>query len=231
MVENEEKSAWEPEIGLPNDFDAWITNARFGYKDEYLQKVQVTAPTVGAGLMFLVDLVNKDGELEATQGYSVGTGWIPSDDGLEISHPKRQNVVKNSLYGGLQVRVTKDLGVKMDSRGIPTQAKSWNGLGFHWMLEEHAVVTRGEGDTPRTAQGIMPTEVLPELKGGATAQAAAPAELSDLEKELAEMAGSMERGAFQLKAMKISGVAGDDALMARVLDDGPDGFHATHKKS
>ncbi|KKK86182.1 hypothetical protein LCGC14_2765800, partial [marine sediment metagenome] len=34
---------------------------------------------------------------------------------------------------------------------------------------------------------IMPTEVLPELKGGATAQAAAPAELRDLEKELAEM--------------------------------------------
>ncbi len=230
-MKDEEKSAWEPEVGLPNDFDGWITNPRFGTKEEYIQKVQVTAPTVGAGLMFLVDLVNKEGEFEATQGWSVGTGWIPSDDGLEISHPKRNNVVKNSLYGSLQVRVTKDLGVKMDDLGLPTQAKSWEGLGFHFMLEDHAVVSRGADDAPRTAQGLMPTEVLPARKGAKAAKAAAPPELSDLEKVLAAMVNSMGRGEFQLVAMKKDGVAADDALMARVLDDGPDGFYATHKKS
>jgi len=227
----EEKSAWEPEVGLPNDFDGWITNPRFGTKEEYLQKVQVTAPTVGTGLMFLVDLVNGDGEFEATQGWSLGTGWIPSDDGLEISHPKRANVVKNSLYGSLQVRVTKDLDVKMDDLGLPTQAKSWEGLGFHWMLEDHAVVTRGEGEAPRTAQGLMPTLVLPALKGAKGKKAAVPAAESDMEKLLAVMVNTMERGEFQLRAMKKAEVAADDALMAKVLDDGPDGFYATHKKS
>jgi len=227
----EMKSAWEPEAGLPNDFDGWMTNPRFGTREEYLQKVQVTAPGTVSGLMFLVDLINKDGELEATQGWSLGTGWIPSDDGMEISHPKRSNVVKNSLYGSLQVRVTKDLGVKMDDRGLPTQAKSWDGLGFHWNIEDHPVVSRGESDAPKTAQGLMPTDTLPELKGAKTAKAAAPAELSDLEKILAEMVNSMERGEFQLRAMKKEGVAADDTLMARVLDDGPDGFYATHKKS
>lgn len=227
----EEKSAWEPEVGLPNDFDGWITNPRFGTKDEYLQKVQLTTPTVGAGLMFLADLVNKDGEFEATQGYSVGTGWIPSDDGLSISHPKRSNVVKNSVYGGLQIRVTKELDVKMDSRGLPTEAKSWDGLGFHWMLEEHPVVTRGEGEAPRTAQGLMPTQVLAPRAAAAAAPAAAPAEQTDLEKKLIGMVGVMERGQFQLVAMKLPEVAVDDALMAKVLDDGPDGFYASHKKS
>ena len=227
----EEKSAWEPEVGLPNDFDGWISNPRFGFKEEYMQKVQLTTPGTGAGLMFLVDLLNKEGEFEATQGWSVGSGWIPSDDGLEISHPKRANVVKNSLYGSLQVRVTKDLGVKMDDRGLPTQAKSWDGLGFHFMIEDHAVVTRGEGEAPKTAQGLMPTLVLPERKGATAAKATAPAELSGLEELLATMVNSMERGQFQLKAMKKDGVAADDALMAKVLDDGPDGFYATHKKS
>lgn len=219
-----EASTWETEVGLPNDIDAWINNPRFGQKDEYAQKVQASGG--GDGNMFLVDLLDAGGELVGTQGYSIGTGWIISDDGMEISHPKRKNVVGSSLYGQLQNRVRRELGVAMEERGLPTHAKSWDGLGFHWMLEEHETV----GGTP--SRGLMPVELLGEERKVAPVAASAKAGVvvaADLEVRLKEMAQSNEVKAFQKAALKVPEVVDNDELMASVLDEGPTGFWATHQ--
>lgn len=221
-----ETSPWETETGLPNDIDAWIVNPKFGYKDEYAQVVQASG---GEGAMFIADLVDNNGELMGSQGYSIGTGWIISEDGLEISHPKRKNVVGATLYGQLQNRVRKELDIKMEEFGLPTQAKAWDGLGFHWMLQEHSTV----GGTPK--QGLMPVEFLNRKEGGITVKtiagpaATAPVVDAALEVKLKELAQTNNAKDFQKAALKIAEVPASDELMASVLDEGPTGYHATHQ--
>lgn len=224
MTTPREESSWDTETGLPNDIDAWIANSRFGQKDEYAQVVQASG---GEGLMFLVDLIDANGELVGSQGYSIGTGWIVSDDGKSISHPKRKNVVTNTMYGQLQNRVRKELGIKMEERGLPTDGRSWDGLGFHWMQQEHDTVS-GEKRT-----NLMPVMVLAARAAGATPGAAAAAPVAGLdpalELQLKELAQSNDVKAFQLAAMKVPAVVANDPLMASVLDESPTGFWATHQ--
>lgn len=224
MTTEKEQAAWETETGLPNDIDAWIRNAKFGMKDEYAQAVAATGAE--GGLMLMFDLEDAEGEIIGSQGYSIGTGWIPSDDGLSISHPKRKNVVGSSMYGLLQNRVVKELKVDMESRGIPTEAKAWDRLGFHWLMQPHMTV----GGTEKP--GLMPVEFLGEKKEGAPAAPAkaAPAVAeSTAEKALAIFARTMDVKAFQERALTMPSVAADDVLMAKVLDEGPEGFWATHQ--
>lgn len=233
MTEEEKTSAWDTETGLPNDIDAWIRNPKFGLKDEYAQAVAATGAE--GGQMFMFDLEDENGDVVGSQGYSIGTGWIVSDDGMEISHPKRRNVVGSSMYGLLQNRVVKDLGVNMDSRGLPTEAKSWDGLGFHWLMQPHATV--GGQEKP----GLMPVEYLGEKKARiqvpatraakGPAKSATPAAESVIEKALAIHARALDLTAFQEKALSMKAVAENDELMAKVLDDGPEGFWATHQES
>ncbi len=226
-TEKEQPSPWDTETGLANDVDGWIRNPKFGTKDEYAQAVAATGSE--GGQMLLLDLVDENEEIVGSQGYSIGSGWIISDDGLSISHPKRKNVVGSSMYGLLQNRVVKELKVDMAARGLPTDAKSWDGLGFHWLQQPHATVGGGE------ATSLMPVEVLTEKEAGkpaaTTTKAAttAPAVEGTTEKALAVIARTNDQAAFQEKALAMSSVANNDALMASVLDEGPEGFWATHQ--
>ncbi len=225
MVTEEKTTAWETETGLPNDFDGWITNPRFGQREEYASKVQETSPEASTS-MLLFDLADENGQVVANQGYTIGKDWVVSDDGLSISHPKRKNVVTATMYGALQNRVVGPLKVDMDKHGKPTEAMSWNGLGFHWMLEEHATVGGS------LATGLMPVEFLSKKDVGTPSASAAPAKPAvpaDLEKQLIDLkAEHTDIKAFQLAAIKIPAVSGNDELMASVLDEGPGGFWSTH---
>lgn len=226
MTTEEAQAAWELETGLLNDVDAWIANARFGKKDEYTQAV-VASDATATGLMFLIDLVDAQGEIIGNQGYSVGSGWEEDADGMSMKHVKRANVVNTTVFGQLQTRVVKGMKVDMQSRGIPTDAKVWNGLGFHWVQVEHDTV----GGKPGSS--LMPTEFLGIKEGGAavvkTAEKKSDAPASDIEKTLGAMAGVMEIQKFQETAITMAGVATNDELMASVLEAGPTGFWATHQ--
>lgn len=232
----EEKSAWELESGLPNDVDGHMANCKFGTREQYMQQV-TAAGGEGEGLMFLCDLLSLDGETIGQAGWTVGSGWKVSDDGLSISHPTRKNVVISSRYGQLQYRVVKELGVDMDKYGKPVDAASWNGLGFHWMMEEHDTLKVLADGKREKKQGAMPTVFLglnEKIRGGAVgaAEAAAPAlKLKpDLEKKLKELAQTSSYRDFVKAAMKIPDVSQNDDLMSSVMDDGATGFFATHQK-
>jgi len=231
MTTVEEKGAWDLESGLPNDVDAWMKNCRFGTKDEYKQAVVASGTGEGegvAGLMFIADLYDENGEMIGSQGWSVGSGWIPSDDGRSVHHPTRKNVVDSSRYGQLQKRVMKDLGVDMNEHGVPTKAPSWDGLGFHWLIEEHVTI---EGKEPK--RGLMPAMFLgkkavgeaPVADKGAPGKAE-PDVIMKL-KSLAEV--SPDGKTFQKAALRLEGVTKNDELMAEVLDDGPTGFYEKNK--
>ena len=222
-------AAWETESGLIDDVDGWIVNPRFGTREEYVAAVVESSGGTG-GLMLLLDIADENGEIIGGQGYSVGTGWDPSEDGLSITHIKRKNVVTNTMYGQLQKEVVKNLGVDMGKFGSPISAMSWAGLGFHWMQKVHLTVSGKE------ATGIMPTSFLgkKDVSGTTVAPAAAPATIEEATvgitaalKLVAECGTAKE---FQLKVVKIPAVVGDDALMAQCLDDGAKGFFKTNKK-
>ena len=225
MTTDKDQPSWETETGLIHDVDAWILNAKFGMKDEYAQAVAATGAE--GGHMLLFDLANDKGEVVGSQGYSIGTGWEVGDDGASIEHPKRTNVVTSTLYGQLQTRVVKDLKVDMEGRGKPTEAKVWNGLGFHWMQQEHPTV----GGDVRTS--LMPVEFLSAKEAGKTAptKTAAPPTVGTAEKALAVLARTNDMKTFQEKALSMASVAANDELMASVLEEGPDGFWATHQES
>lgn len=230
-MSEEKRSAWETESGLIDDVDAWIANPHFGYKEEYAQAVLQTSGEQG-GAMFIVDLADAEGTVIGSQGWSIGTGWEISDDGLEISHIKRKNVVHNSMYGQLQNIVMKELGIQMDDYGLPTNASSWDGLGFHWMLKPHTTVSGKE------VQGLMPTSFLgkkgeskPAAKTAAAKSKSATGTGSAAEAEATKLVkSSSSPKEFQMKAMRVPAIVNNDALMAQCLDDGPEGFYATHKE-
>lgn len=230
-TEEKEKGAWDLESGLPNDVDAYMKGCRFGTKDEYKQAVTAAGPDEGegvAGLMFITDLYDENGELIGSQGYSVGSGWIPSDDGRSMHHPTRKNVVSSSRYGQLQSRVMKDLGIDMYKYGEPTKAASWDDLGFHWLLEEHETI---RGKEPKT--GLMPVIFLGKKSVGKAPapvkEAPGKAESGDMIKlkTLAEVSPDVKT--FQKAALRIEAVVTNDELMAEVLDDSANGFYEKNK--
>ena len=224
-------AAWELESGLIDDVDAWIVHPRFGTKEDYMQAI-IDAPE-GSGLMFMIDLVNVEGELLGSQGYSVGTGWEASEDGRYLTHATRSNVVKSTLYGQLQTKVVKDLGISMGERGVPTDAEVWNGLGFHWTQTPHFTVSGVEKSS------LMPTMV---LEGAGPTTAPAPAPAAKATPKVAAKAGSPGAKAaalklvgectsakeFMMKAIKVPAIVADDALMAECMDDGDAGFYAQY---
>lgn len=229
--------AWDLDPGLLNDINGYIANARFGVsREEYANQVMATNAAFQP-VQFIVDIHDpKSDEFLGSQGYSVGSGWEPSEDGQSISHPTKRNVVQSSLYGQLQARVVKELGVDMAERGYPTDATIWNGLTFHWMQEDHATVgARKDGSNKAT--GLMPTEYIGEAeeqeaakgasgKKAGSKKAAAGANGSDLVDKLTTMAQSMDKKAFQKKAMAVPGVTEDGSLMDEVLDGSDEGFWA-----
>ena len=247
VTEQEERGPWETESGLIDDVDAWITNPHFGIKEEYSQVVVETTGGEQKGVMILFPLADENGEIIGEQGYSIGTGWEISEDGLSITHAKRKNVVTNTLYGQLQNRVVKELGVDMSQYGLPTEALSWDGLGFHWMQIPHATV----GGQEKT--GLMPTEFLSRIGEEATEAAVAPpapaarpaarpvARAAPARAAPARAASAGEEAAiklvaetgtvkeFILRAVKVAEIAGDDGLMARCLDDSATGFFKQNK--
>ncbi|MDD5704188.1 MAG: hypothetical protein PHU23_19310 [Dehalococcoidales bacterium] len=228
----EQQSPWETESGLIDDVDAYIVNAHFGVKEEYLQAVVDSKGDGQKGLMFLFDLEDTEGNIIGQQGYSVGTGWEASEDGASISHAKRKNVVTNSMYGQLQVEVVKNLGVDMVARGLPTEAASWEGLGFHWMLKAHKTMSGQE------KQGLMPTEYLGEKNSESaeeaptkpTAKPAAKATSPAVAKALQLVKETGTPKEFMLKIVKIPEIVGDDALMAQCMDQSETGFFKKNKK-
>jgi hypothetical protein len=246
----QERGPWDTESGLIDDVDGYISNPHFGIKEEYSQAVSLSTAGEQKGNMFLFDVVDANGEVLGGQGYSVGTGWVVSEDGLSISHATRKNVVTNTMYGQLQNRVVKELGVDMASRGLPTEAIAWDKLGFHWMQQKHKTVS-GEEKT-----GLMPTEYIGMFGEAAPAEtpaptpvpapaparpvaparpaparAAAPAAAKSAgivaaEKLVAETGTVKE---FILKAVKDPSITGDEKLMSEVMDDSIKGFFKSRK--
>lgn len=219
---------WETITGLPDDIDAWINKARFGFIDQYSQAITASGGSPKESPMMLFNLVNADGEEVANVGYSCGAGWILQGDGESIEHPMRKAIIKNSMYGQLMDRVTKVLKVPMVGRGSPLVAATWEGLGFHWKQESYTTFTGKE------STNLMPMDFLGQRGAAPAAKAVAvksPVAEGGVRGKLAVIASAMDAKSFQRAALKLAEVAENDELLSDVLDESEGGFWATHQES
>ncbi len=219
--------AWELSSGLVNDVDAWIKECRFGFKEVYRQKLAQVEGKVGTGLMCIMTLVDADGNELAEQGYSVGSDWEPSEDGMEIKNSKRDTIVKTSVYGQLLDQCLTKLKLEMWKYGSPLRADTWVGLGFHWNQVEHETRTAGE---KRSA--LMPTLFLGvkediESLGEDTESSEQFSDVSEEMKDsLVSLAQSMTLANFCKAAVRVKGLSDHPEFMSHVIDKSDEGFWA-----
>jgi|GEM_PF-2154071 hypothetical protein len=232
---------WETESGLPDDFDCWIVDAKFGYLAEYTDSQGRPVP------LLLWYCESPDVDLEQPIPWSLGSGWQIRAEGARVEHKDgRKRFVDSSMYGRLINRVVKDLGVNMRSRGSAKEAKVWVGLGFHMKREEvkyEGLMPERGGKTSR----LMPVSYLGDRreKGKVVELPKQAKSLTEEEVTIAaretfgefqpeDLMARLKKLAlehdqclkFQMEAIKIPEVRSDNELKADILNDGEDGFWA-----
>lgn len=211
------KEDFELESGLPDDFDAQISSASFGFKPEYQD---------GKVSLLLLELEGKEVE-PTTVAFSIGADWKITDGGHKVEHSKgKKRFVATSMIGRLIDRVVNQMGVPMWERGFPTEAEIWTGLAFHWKREE---VSFGKGileDKGGKTTHLMPTDFLSDYSNGEAPVTIAP----DMEAKLTALAkASADYNAFVKGAVKVPGVGDNAKLLNSILDENAKGFYVTHK--
>lgn len=228
MKNKETKDSWDTDSGLPDDFDFYISDASFGYRNEY-QNGEVS--------LLIWEGESPDEDVESII-WPCGAGWEATKGGDAVEHPKRNRFVKTSMMGRLINRVVTELGVDdMRSRGNATEAKVWKGLGFHMKRE---TIEYGPGileDRGGKTDHLMPVAVLEKPVKGKAKKAEPEAEETKakpstevLEKKLSLLASKLSKEDFQAKAMDMPEVVADDDLLGSVLDDSEDGLWAKHQQ-
>ncbi len=128
-------SLWEPveTSGLPDDLDFTIAKAEFGYDAAYLDGEQIL-------FMITASQLYSDGPLEGepySNFYSLGRAgaWETLDHGDSVvsqSDPPVEGFNKQSLYWKfIEAAVVSGAESVVQSRGLPDNAKIWEGLTFH----------------------------------------------------------------------------------------------------
>lgn len=127
---------WDTRETLPDDFDAWIGSALFGFRSNYTDQSGAQVPLLIWTDLYCPDLEPGD---QNEIVWSLGTGWQVSPDGkMAIPVSKRNQAggfTTTSMMGRLISRVAKEMKVP----GItlpPNYADAWSGLGFHLNRQE-----------------------------------------------------------------------------------------------
>lgn len=265
----EEDDPWSTGTGMADDFDGYIAEPFFGTDEQYNAEA----------VLFCANLVAADGTPITMLKYSVGAGWVPSDDGATLSHPQKTKINESSRFGFFIDRIAQPTNIKapkhadvespkgagnglglgpiLKQRGNPLEAKSFDGLGFHWNL--HSMKTMGTDAATGARivkQTLLPTAYLGEAKGAtngagtpaaarsttpvATAKpgAAAPAAAAsggadiaipaEIRRKFTPMATSSDVRTFVRNASKDTLIINaPDDVMNHLLDGGPNGFWAS----
>jgi hypothetical protein len=142
------------ELGCRDDFDATIIKSSFGFEKENIHN---DIPSL------IFTLEDKDG-VASQVAFNTGSGWQIVDDGRQIEHKFRKNVVRGSMFGFFQERVLVGLRVDMRGCGTPTEADTWTGLMFHWKIEEISPVVSLPNEKTGKIIHLMPTKYLGGLE-------------------------------------------------------------------
>jgi len=208
----ERESAWETESGLLESADFWITRAYFGTLPQY-------ASDYGNPTLCIWEGYSPDTGTEHRVIWPLGAGWEAIESGTKCQHPKRQKFIRTSIYGRLLDRVMKELGEECKrtllERGLPTEARVWEGLGFRLEMEEleYAGLLEARGGKTRH---LMPTAFLGVKEKVEERKVEIAPELLEKLKSLAKLMDNLTE--WQKKAIALEGVAGNADLLGKILD-------------
>lgn len=214
---DDEKTSWDTETGLPDDFEGTIVAAEFDTPANY-----------GDGTMPVLVMTLDTPIQQFTQFVSIGDGWSILDGGARVEHKAKRGFQQNSYMGRVIDRMVKELGMLelLRERGEAWEAAAWVGLKLHWKRETHEYGTGLEA-----REHLMPVEFLGvEEVSGAKAKPK-----SDEDEDEDEDGGGNDTATKKalLKLKKIARAADDvaafqdgavdldlpEALLDQILDD------------
>lgn len=210
-----------PSSGLADDFDATITHAEFGYRQNYNN---------GDTALLILTLkstdgtpIGKDGDFESETIYSCGGVWevVPGDsskvrreDGKKLGFNRQSAIFTSFLAPVLE----HDASGQVRGHGDPMDATGYIGLSFHWKR-----VPYGDEGKDRL-QPVGPSETAPAGESKPAAGKAATAATNGAPKAAAKAAApkAAKGGLDAVTAAKLLGIAGEcddhDAFVSRVFD-------------
>lgn len=231
-----EFSSWDTTTGLPDAFTGPITDAYFGFNDDY-QNGEVCVLTLV--VQSDDDEIGDGGVIETL--YPCGKGFEPVNKGAGVRHESGKNKGFNKSSGmGLLIDAALEvMGEDLPSKGDAVDAATWKGLAFDWERKEFSGTFGGEKSTWNR---ILPVAV---AAGSATSKAASgstktstPASGDDGDVKLpAKIKAALKKiavahddhDAFMEAAFEAVGdIDGwDDAYEGYITDDGDEGLWAS----
>ena len=203
---------WQTKVGQFNDMEMVITDAEFGYRDDYNE---------GESELLIWTFDDLNGE-EREHLISIGTGWDIADKGARVESDSEDGRFHDTSLLGRYIERFLELGMqdvlKEDGRDDPRVASAYIGLKFHMKNEK-----KDFGGEIGEKEHLMPLEFL-----GVVGKGAGKAES---EEASADDAKAEKKGMLQLK--KLAKAADDatefqmtaidldlpDSLSSRVFDD------------
>jgi hypothetical protein len=201
--------------GLPDDFSGTITEAYFAADTGFTQDgsaVTVLQLSVATGL--------PDNPVE-TLKVSCGSGWEIEDQGGRVVRvgTEKQQFNQSSNMGILIAHAIKAGALDtMRSRGVPQEAKTWEGLTFHWNR-----LTLPGRDGTESKPKLLPTKFLGVNGGTSTPAPAAAADsavspliLAKLKKAARDSASYDE---FMVAGFEIEGIDDNQAAIDLITSE------------
>ena len=174
MADDSNYDPYEFSQGLPDKFGGLIEEAYVAYNPEYQD---------GKVALLHLTLMTDDPEVgeggRTTQLYTLGKGWEPDEGGKSARHESGKKRKLNANSGvALLTGAALEIGVNLRDRGLPWEAKTWQGLDFEW--ERKAFSFKNDKGEDQSYQRLLPVALRgqsPTTAGSAPApsQASSPA--------------------------------------------------------
>ena len=222
----EERSTWETETGLPDDFEFTVTDAAFLKSAEFKN-----------GEILFLNLTGDTDELgEHEIRVACGPGWESLDGGKTARHESgnpKKGFNANTHMGLWIDRCVKelDLGSTLGPRGEATDAKVWVGLKFHMKQKQFGFKNNQTGEDVSYSR-LLPEAFLGDGSGAGASKPAAKAEKAATNGSSNGAAGKVlmakltalakkhdTHEEFVDAAMQLDGVTDDDEILNRVIDE------------
>lgn len=239
-----EKSSWDTESGLLDDFDFEVEEAWFGEDEE-------ADSNDGRIFLFLRGTaVDDEGEEheEHRERYSTGKNWEAVDDGAEVENATGKNRFNQNAGLGRLINALVALGddeaAFLQKRGQAYEASTFDGLSLHMENMEVSRWTNDDGEEVTWNLNLPTAMTLPKKKakkGGkgkasrsGTKKAKKP---SGLQAEIAEFAAQFNEDEHDEFVDQIldedvfenaNKIMDDDELHAEVLDPDSDLWADAH---
>lgn len=212
-------STWETTSGGIEEFEGTVKEAYFAPNARY-QNGEVLL------LNLVFDAAEAGTEEDYTQLYPMGKGWESTDGGKtaqDAGGKADRKINKQSAFGTLIDRLAKPesdgglgLAQTLADRGPALEARTWEGLRFHWKMETQTYDINGE---KRSSTRLMPVAFLGEgAEGSVQNSNTGDNATGELRAQLREMAqGAESEEAFRNAAVVTPGVTEDAALLDEVI--------------